>query len=177
MTQPLATSSKDPRPNLRFPISIGGREIWPEKQWIWSRERVEQAIANDELVVNESSGKVSVRVKQYLKNELGEMREMKPLSIMVGPYNQEGTAEVFELFGTDNVFSFPKPVDLVRHFVSLTVNDVRDTSAIIVDFFAGSGTLGQAVLAQNAIDGARRRFKSCNCQNPRQYRRRQRTSS
>ncbi|MCC7172790.1 MAG: site-specific DNA-methyltransferase [Planctomycetes bacterium] len=158
VTQPLATNSKDPRPNLRFPISLGGREIWPEKQWIWSRERVEQAIANDELVVNESNGRTSVRVKQYLKDERGEMREMKPLSILVGPYNQEGTAEVLELFDASNVFQFPKPLDLIRHFVSLTVNDAKDTGAIVMDFFCGSGTLGQAVLAQNAIDGARRRF-------------------
>jgi len=158
VTQPLATSSKDPRPNLRYPIEISGREIWPEKQWIWSRDRVEQAIANDEVVVNESSGKISVRVKQYLKDESGEMREMKPLSILIGPYNQEGTKEIAEIFESDNVFSFPKPMELVRRWIALTINDHKDKEAIVLDFFAGSGTTGHAVMAQNAIDAGHRRY-------------------
>ena len=43
--QPLATTSNDDRPNLRFPIrSPVGTEIWPKKQWQWSQERVNQAI-------------------------------------------------------------------------------------------------------------------------------------
>ncbi len=158
VTQPLATSSKDPRPNLRYPITIQGKEIWPEKQWIWSRERVEDAIAKDEVVLNESSGKPSVRVKQYLRDENGDMRESKPLSLLIGPYNQEGTKETTELFGDPDVFSFPKPMELVRHLISLTVNDVKDKDAIILDFFAGSGTTGHAVMKQNAEDGGKRRF-------------------
>jgi len=158
VTQPLATNSKDPRPNLRYPITIDGREIWPEKQWIWSRERIEAAIQNDEVVVNESNGKTSVRVKQYLRDANGRMREMKPLSLMIGPYNQEGTKETEELFGQANVFSFPKPVRLVQHLASLTLNDKTEKDALVLDFFAGSGTTGQAVLEQNARDGGSRRF-------------------
>lgn len=158
VTQPLATSSKDPRPNLRYPITIAGREIWPEKQWIWSRERIEAAIANDEVVVNETNGKASVRVKQYLKDENGQMREMKPLSILIGPYNQQGTKDIAEIFGEESVFSFPKPVDLLKYIVSLTVNDRKEGDAIILDFFAGSGTMGQAVIEQNLKDARARQY-------------------
>ena len=158
VTQPLATSSKDARPNLRYPINLAGKEIWPEKQWIWSRERVEEAIANDEVVLNESSGKPSVRVKQYLRSESGDMRESKPLSLLIGPYNQEGTKETTELFEDSDVFSFPKPMELVRHFVSLTIDDLKDEDAIVLDFFAGSGTTGHAVMKQNVEDGGNRRF-------------------
>ncbi len=67
ITQPLATNSKDERQNLRYPILHGETEIWPEKQWIWSKERVEKAYARGEIVVNERNGKYSVRSKQYLK--------------------------------------------------------------------------------------------------------------
>src|SRR5471030_3250958 len=158
VTQPLATSSKDPRPNLRYPIQIDGREIWPEKQWIWSRERVEAAIANDEVVVNDSSGKVSVRVKQYLRDEAGQMRESKPLSLLIGPYNQDGTKEMSDLYSSPNVFSFPKPMELIRHFVALTIDDSKEKDGIVLDFFAGSGTTGHAVMKQNAEDGGSRRF-------------------
>jgi adenine-specific DNA-methyltransferase len=43
--QPLATNSMDARPNLRYPIEFEGHEIWPEKQWQWSRGRVVSALA------------------------------------------------------------------------------------------------------------------------------------
>jgi adenine-specific DNA-methyltransferase len=93
-----------------------------------------------------------------LKDENGAMREMKPLSIMVGPYNQEGTKDIAELFGTDNVFPFPKPMELIRFIVSLTINDHKDQDAIVLDFFAGSGTLGHAVVEQNLRDSGQRRY-------------------
>jgi adenine-specific DNA-methyltransferase len=157
VTQPLSTSSKDTRPNLRYPITINGREIWPDKQWIWSRDRVETVIANDEVVVNETGGKLNLRVKQYLKDDDGEIREMKPLSIMIGPFNQEGSKETEQLLG-EGVFSFPKPVNLIRRFLALTINNSNDKGALILDFFSGSGTTGQAVMAQNNEDGRCRRY-------------------
>ncbi|HYJ07111.1 MAG TPA: site-specific DNA-methyltransferase [Chthoniobacterales bacterium] len=157
VTQPLATSSKDPRPNLMYPITIGGREILPDKQWIWERTKVEAAIANDEVVVNETDGKVSVRVKQYLKDENGNLREKKPLSLFVGPFNQEGTKETDELLG-DGIFTFPKPVALIKQLLSLTVNETKDTGGIHLDFFGGSGTTAQAVMELNKADGGNRQF-------------------
>ncbi len=73
-TQPLATTSMDERPNLRSPIIWNGDEIWPEKQWQWSRDRVEEALANNELIISKQSGKWSVRYKQYLYDEEGQER-------------------------------------------------------------------------------------------------------
>jgi hypothetical protein len=51
--QPLATTSMDERPNLRYSIRANdGTEIWPEKQWQWSKERTDQAFINNELVIS-----------------------------------------------------------------------------------------------------------------------------
>ena len=157
VTQPLATGSKDARPNLRFPISWKGSEIWPEKQWIWSRERVEAALANDEVVVNESEGKQSVRVKQYLRDENGQVRKTKPLSILIGPFNQEGSKESKELLG-DGVFDFPKPSALLKFLFSITTDETGSKEDIILDFFAGSGTTAHAVMQLNEDDGGSRKF-------------------
>ena len=157
ITQPLATTSKDPRPNLVYPVIHNGQEIWPEKQWIWSRERLEAAQANDELVINENSGKFSVRVKQYLRDENGVERLGKPLSLMNGPFNQEGTKDIAELF-SQKVFSFPKPTALLQFFVALVVGNDTEKDGIYLDFFAGSGTMGHAVMAQNAADGGTRKY-------------------
>jgi adenine-specific DNA-methyltransferase len=157
VTQPLATKSKDDRPNLRFPISWKGKDIWPEKQWIWSRDRVEQALKNDELVFSEAKGKVSVRMKQYLKDENGIIRKGKPVSILNGPFNQEGTREVDQLLGED-VFPFPKPSGLIRYFLSFVINDEESSDFIVLDLFAGSGTTAHGVLDLNKQDGGNRKF-------------------
>jgi len=157
VTQPLATTSKDDRPNLRYPIIYEGREIWPEKQWVWEKDRFEEARRNDEVVFNEQDGEVSIRVKQYLKNEDGTMRRAKPVSVLNGPFTQEGTKELRELFGA-SVFDFPKPSALIRYLVSFVINSEPDSAGIYLDFFAGSAPLGHAVLALNRLDGGNRRF-------------------
>ena len=157
LTQPLATTSKDERPNLVYPVLYKGKEIWPNKQWIWSEERMKAAMQNNEIVINENKGKYSVRMKQYLKDENGIIRKGKPTSILLGPFNQDGTEEVNKLLG-DGIFDFPKPVELIKYLLSLQVNDEVWHSPIILDFFAGSGTTAQAVLELNNEDGGNRKF-------------------
>jgi adenine-specific DNA-methyltransferase len=134
-----------------------GKEIWPEKQWIWSRERVEAALANDEIVVNEGEGRPGVRVKQYLRDDDGKVRKTKPLSLLVGPYNQEGSKEIERLLGAD-VFDFPKPCGLIRFLLSITTSEHDRGDGLILDFMAGSGTTAHAVLDLNKQDGGNRKF-------------------
>ena len=62
--------------------------------------------------------------------------------------------EINELFGTRDYFSTPKPVKLIKEFVRATTNK----NSIILDFFAGSGTLGQAVQELNNEDGGTRSY-------------------
>lgn len=156
ITQPLETTSKDPRPNLVYPIYHQGHEILPKKQWIWSEKRFKEAYENDEIVINETNGKFSVRTKQYLKDENGVMRSAKPISIMTGPYNQEGTKDLRGL-GLERVFDFPKPVSLIKYLLSFTVDGSQEKDSIILDFFAGSGTTAHAVMTLNAEDGGNRK--------------------
>jgi len=157
VTQPLATGSKAPRPNLRFPIQWKGSEIWPDKQWLWSKDRVEAALANDEIVVNETEGKLNVRVKQYLKDEHGQIRKTKPLSLMIGPYNQEGSKETDSILGKD-IFDFPKPSALIRFLVSISVSETTIQDDIVLDFMAGSGTTAHAIIELNKQDVGKRKF-------------------
>ncbi|MEW6520101.1 MAG: site-specific DNA-methyltransferase [Thermodesulfobacteriota bacterium] len=151
--QPLATNSMDERPNLRFPIKWKGNEIWPEKQWQWSKDRVNKALNDDELVFTKKKDGWTVDYKQYLKDENGMVRGAKPFSILEGPYTQIGTSEIKALFGDGKVFSFPKPSMLIRHFCGLIKkND------LVLDFFAGSAVSAHAVLDLNQEDGGNRKF-------------------
>jgi adenine-specific DNA-methyltransferase len=154
-TQPLATTSMDNRPNLRYPIVWEGKEIWPEKQWMWEQGRVQKALANNELVVIKQNGRTSVYYKQYLYDEEGKERGAKPFTVLDGPYTQEGTEEIKELFGDGKVFPFPKPSKLLKRLFNY---GWHDKEAIILDFFAGSCSTAHAVLDLNLEDGGNRRF-------------------
>jgi adenine-specific DNA-methyltransferase len=157
VTQPLATRSKDPRPNLVYPLVYEGQEIWPDKQWIWSRDRMEAAIANDEVVFNrQSDGSFSVRFKQYLRDEQGHMRRGKPLSLLLGPFNQDGTKEIENLFG-ERAFSFPKPAGLGQRLLAIEAQEWEGQS-VVIDYLAGSGTTGHAAINLNREDNGQRRF-------------------
>jgi adenine-specific DNA-methyltransferase len=162
-TQPLATTSMDDRPNLRFPILWKEEEIWPEKQWQWSRKRVEEALENGELVMRREKGKWSVRYKQYLRDETGRERPSKLFSILRGPWTQKGTAEIAEFFGDGKVFPFPKPSLLISHLVSCCW---KDEKPIVLDFFAGSCSTAQAVLDLNRRHGGDCTFICTQLQEP-----------
>jgi adenine-specific DNA-methyltransferase len=65
---------------------------------------------------------------------------------------QKATAQLSEM---GVVFSgYPKPIDLLKYFIQMAFGK----DGIFLDFFAGSGTMGHAVIDQNASDDGNRRF-------------------
>ena len=70
--------------------------------------------------------------------------------------NNQGANKTMEvLFGEKNVFSNPKPVELLDGILDVSNTKGMD---IVLDFFAGSGTTAHAVMAKNAADGDKRRY-------------------
>lgn len=162
LTQPLMTTSLADRPNLMYDIEYNGDIIHPRKQWVWSKERLEAAISNNEVEFNkQKDGTYSVRAKKYLFDENGNIRRGKPLSILNGPFTQDGTQEIRNIFGSEDAFKFSKPSELIKYFIAFEVNGMSSKNAVVLDFFAGSGTTAQAVLAQNKKDNGNRRFILC----------------
>ncbi|MHA7635281.1 MULTISPECIES: site-specific DNA-methyltransferase [Morganellaceae] len=157
-TQPLMTTSMDDRKNLQYDIEYNGDIIKPKKQWVWAKERLLKAIEDNEVVIKKKDdGSYSVRYKVYLFDEQGNERKGKPLSLLNGPFNQEGTKEVEVLLGP-NIFSFPKPTSLIEFFFGFEINDESDKSGIYLDFFSGSCSSAQAVLNLNLQDNGSRRY-------------------
>mgnify|MGYP000845375881 FL=1 len=74
----------------------------------------------------------------------------------VAATNQEGARVVAEVFG-DRAFNYAKPLSLIRNLLQQATRP----GDIVLDFFAGSGTTGHAVLELNAEDGGERRFILC----------------
>jgi adenine-specific DNA-methyltransferase len=67
----------------------------------------------------------------------------------------DGGVEIESLFNHKSYFSRPKPTSLISTFIESVPNSQND---IILDFFAGSGTTGDAVMQLNAEDGGKRKF-------------------
>jgi adenine-specific DNA-methyltransferase len=158
--QPLMTKSMDDRPNLVYPIEYNGIKIYPNKQWVWSRERMMEAIANNNVdFMIKDDGTVAVNSKQYLKDENGVIRKGKPTTFFDKVYTQNGTKELNELFDK-KIFDFNKPIELIRYLISFEVNDTItiNHNDIILDFFSGSATTAHAVMKLNSEDDGNRKF-------------------
>ncbi len=69
-------------------------------------------------------------------------------------YAQTSANEFNSLFDGKRVFDNPKPVNDLRRLTGY----LTGPDDLVCDFFAGSGTTGHAVLAQNAVDGGNRRY-------------------
>lgn len=154
-THPLeATKSMGARHNLVYPIKApDGSSVSPKRQWLWSKERTEEALQRGELeFIKDRSGQWSVHTKQYLRDEDGSVRKGKPFSIIDDVYTQHGTNEIIDLFGDARVFPFPKPTAFLRKLleVALSRSSGRET---IVDLFGGSGSLAHSVMKYNADRG------------------------
>jgi adenine-specific DNA-methyltransferase len=94
--------------------------------------------------------KWNVYTKQYLSRRAAEGRT--PRTFIDDCHNHLGAKDVSDL---GIPFSFPKPVKLIQTLMEMVG---LDRNAIVMDFFAGSGTVGHAVYAANAQDGGHRRF-------------------
>lgn len=69
----------------------------------------------------------------------------------------QASAELESLIGR-GIFPFPKPPHLIEKAISYIINGDPDKDCIVLDFFAGSGTTGHAVINQNMKDNGHRKF-------------------
>lgn len=95
-------------------------------------------------------------IRQPYRTEEGGAEVEKPLETVLDFMGTTSSAkdELFELLGRREVFSTPKPVKLIKEFIRSASNE----QSIILDFFAGSGTTGHAVMDLNREDGGKRKF-------------------
>ena len=94
-------------------------------------------------------------MQPYLNGSILEER-LQPLETVVDFMGTTASAkdELAELLGEYGLFATPKPVKMIQEFI----RSVGNPHALVMDFFAGSGTTGHAVLALNSEDGGQRRF-------------------
>ena len=181
----LYQSSLDERPNQRyyiecpdgtfaippgdtFPKTIAdGEKVLPNKGdgcWRWSQERYLIEKENGNILFTPSKSGVLVQPNGtpskwnvYTKIWLSDREEegQTPTNFISKYENRHSAKELKEL---GVAFDFSKPTGLIQYLFSLTG---AGKQAVCLDFFAGSGTTGHAVMKLNAEDGGSRRFILC----------------
>jgi adenine-specific DNA-methyltransferase len=91
----------------------------------------------------------------FVDNENNPIERSAPLKNLIqNVLNANASADIKKLF-EQPVFDYPKPVDLIKAVLKFKSWKNKD---IVLDFFAGSGTTGQAVMELNNEDGLDRKF-------------------
>ncbi len=150
----LGLATRDQRPNLHYGIEEPGtgRNFPPDPStgWRYSPDRMTELIADGRVLFpKKDDGRP--REKKFRCDMQAEFVAFR--TIIDGVHTADGTQEIRACFGAE-VFSFPKPTALIEKIVK----QVADDGDICMDFFAGSGTTANAVLAQNISDGKNRKF-------------------
>lgn len=159
------------RPNLYYPFyvnpnkkldndfleiglekKLGWIEVYPVKTqkegishvWRWGKEKSSNNL-NKEIVghLNENGDYRIVQKSRLTKKTIRSMLMDTSMS------SRRGTAEIDELFGA-KVFSFPKPTELIKAFLTVGTYDDEDNDCLVLDFFSGSGTTAHSVMKINA---------------------------
>jgi adenine-specific DNA-methyltransferase len=168
-----ATGTNGPRtkrPNLWYPLYVAkdgfyvtpkrkkksDDEVWPitngqEMSWRWSAATAEEK--GYDLIANGSSPNWTIYKKQ--RPALGDLPTKKPKSTLYSPaYSSTNGTNVLKRVMGDRVFPNPKPVDLIKDLLAIMT---KKDGAVVLDFFAGSGTTLHALAQLNADDGGTRR--------------------
>ena len=139
--------SLDPRDNYKKVLPISGEK---ERHWFLKPQSFIDKVQKGEIVAkHKRDASIEICYKVY------EVEVIK--THWIGKkYNAStyGTNLLNKTLGRTKAFSYPKSLHLVKDVVKITTSE-DDT---ILDFFAGSGTTGHAVLMQNKEDGGSRRF-------------------
>ena len=144
------------RPNLIYEIKTPSEKIIkpPENGWRWSKETIFEKIKSGEIIFSKDETRIVRKI--YLDTLEGRAAETIWFGKDVGT-TREAAQELKDFFNGDITFDTPKPSRLIKQIVKLSKNH----NAVVLDFFAGSGTTGQAVLDLNKEDGGKRNFILC----------------
>lgn len=155
----------DPKTGAEYPVN-------PNRVWAVTEETLPEYLKENKIIFPGDYDflKISKPQMRYFKDE-DEAKALKKTGSIAGisatttflPSNvgmtKEGTGDLGKLFDR-KVFPYPKPVELIKYIIQ--IGTIGKENALILDFFAGSGTSGQAVLRYNSENpGSARRFILC----------------
>ena len=146
---------QDQRPNCHYDLInpyTGVNYGKPPMGWRYDKGTMNRLIEEDRILWPENA-----EGRPRRKSFLSEISFVLPgFSSIVGNgiYTRTGTSEMKTMFD-GRFFDFPKPMELIKEFISQTTKNSDD---VILDFFSGSATTAHAVMQLNAEDGGNRKY-------------------
>lgn len=139
--------------------------IWKKSNDFFDKNRIEKPLENGirrthEFVLLCGKNLKETALKPIMQPTLqnnGKVVELeKPLETVIDFLGTTSSAkdEIAALFGDRMAFATPKPMKLIKEFIRAA----SEKDSIVLDFFAGSGTTGHAVMDLNKEDGGSRKF-------------------
>lgn len=144
------------RPNQQYEITNPNTGIVyrPNPGCSWKNDYTHYLeLEKDGRIVFGSTGEGGPQRKRFLSEAIDRGKVAKTWWDDVET-TTNGTQLVKKLFDGVSVFDNPKPVGLIRKFIELAAND----DCVVLDFFSGSCTTGQALFEANAEDSGHRRL-------------------
>lgn len=143
----------NPGPETTYDYIDNNGKVWPcpPKGWRMKYSKL-KALENDGRLCLENK---SLSEKAYWNERDSEGKRIDTLWNDIAE-NSVGSKELDNLIGKPGTFDNPKPTELIKRCLKISKKD-----AIVLDFFAGSGTTGQSVLELNQEDGGTRQFILC----------------
>ena len=143
--------------NYDYPIiTPSGKKINPPKSrcWMTSQEQMKRLVKDNRIYFGKLGN--MPRLKKFLSEVQQGMVPVTWWDRQFAGHNQDAKQEL-NRFNLKQSFDTPKPVKLIKRILQIASNK----NSIILDFFAGSGTTGHAVLELNKEDGGNRKFILC----------------
>ena len=155
-------------------VSIEGEDYWIEEDWLRKefgkygtcmyeeilqyhgqakKDEIDNGLAEGKYILLEKTGGFHV-VGRYRKVS----EDGSKFYSVIKHLNKNGNSDLKAL-GSDlaSAFDYPKPTSLIQQFILGATFFSSDRDAMVLDFFAGSGTTAHAVMQLNANDGGTRR--------------------
>jgi adenine-specific DNA-methyltransferase len=140
-------------------ISPNGNKFLPPptRCWVFSKEKYKELLEDNRITFGKNGN-----TRPYLKTFLSEVQQgVVPDTLWLhkdAGHNIEAKSLLRSMFGDlNNLFDTPKPVRLIKRILEISTKK----NSIVLDFMAGSGTTGQAVLELNSSDKGSRKFILC----------------
>jgi adenine-specific DNA-methyltransferase len=142
-------------------ITPGGRRIEGPpsgRYWVYSEEKFKELNADNRIWWG-ADGNNQPAVKRFLSEVSGGRVPQTLWQYSDVGHTQEAKKELLQRVAfdsSDDVFDTPKPTRLIRQILRLATQP--ETEDVVLDFFAGSGSTAEAVMAANRDDGGNRRY-------------------
>ena len=157
--------------NLVIENGYLAEELVIEGNWRYSQEAMYEYALNGEIYITRDLylrrivSQARYKTMKDLLPRVGENRDLtynspidaNDLFASGWGSNEDADEELRLIMGKQKMFDYPKPTRLLMKLIAAT----RNKEALCLDFFAGSGTTGHAVMKLNAEDGGNRRFILC----------------